>query len=152
MFGSQYCTTRYHDAPVTVQGVTEEPLKLVYPPREGLLDPQVWPQHPFWGHIVMYNGSASFWTVKKWKLTVFKALLYDINMAIGAKDLNKQPLEENVPKQYHEFLIVCSQVLADELPLHQPGIDPGVWLKEGETPLWRPLYFMSRADLIVHKE
>jgi hypothetical protein len=29
-FGSRYCTTHCHDAPVTVQGVTEEPPDPVY--------------------------------------------------------------------------------------------------------------------------
>jgi len=41
--GSQYCTTYCHDAPVMVQGVTEEPPEPVYTP-EGIYEPQIHPQ------------------------------------------------------------------------------------------------------------
>jgi hypothetical protein len=61
----------------------------------------------------MLNGASFFRTVKKRKLRVFKASLYDINKAIEAKDLKERPLEEIVPEQYHEFLPLCSTVLAD---------------------------------------
>jgi sulfur transfer complex TusBCD TusB component (DsrH family) len=66
----------------------------------------------------MLNGSSFFQTVKKGKLPIFKASLYDINKAIEARDLEERPLEEVVPKQYHEFLPLCSKLLADRLPPH----------------------------------
>jgi len=66
----------------------------------------------------MLNGSSFFRVVKTGRLTKFKASLYDINKAIEAKDLKESPLEEIVPKQYHEFLPLFSKVLADRLPLH----------------------------------
>jgi len=116
-FGSKYCTTHCHDAPVTVQGVTEESPSSVYTPG-GIFEPQICPQRPFRGNIVMLNGSSFFSTVKKGKLMVFKASLYDINKAIEAKDLKEQPLEEIVPEQYHEFLPLFKNVLADRLPPH----------------------------------
>jgi len=87
-FGSQYCTTYCHDAPLTVQGVTEEPPEPVYPPR-GIFEPPIRPQRPIRGNIVMLNGSSFFRTVKKGKLKVFKASLYDINKAIETKDLKE---------------------------------------------------------------
>ena len=151
-FGSPYCTTYYHDTPVTVQGVTEEPPEPVYRKEEGIFEPQIRSQRPFRGNIVMLNGSSFFRTVKKGKLTIFKASLYDINKAIETKDLKERPLEEIVPKQYHEFLPLFSKVLADRLPPHRPGIDHEVGLKEGETPMWGPLYSMSRTELVVLKE
>jgi len=70
----------------------------------------------------MLNGASFFMTVKKGKVTVFKASLYDINKAMEAKDLNERPLEELVLKQYHEFLPLYNKVFADRLPPHQPGI------------------------------
>jgi len=63
-FVSQYCTTQCHDASVTVQGVTEEPPEPVYAPG-GIFAPQIRPQQPFRGSIVMLNGSPFFRTVEK---------------------------------------------------------------------------------------
>jgi len=133
-FGSHYCMTGCHDAPVIVQGETEEPREPVYPLRRGVFEPRIRPQQPFPGSIVMLNGSSFFWTVKKGKLNVSKASLYDINKAIEAKDLEEWPLEEIVPKQYHEFQSLFNEVLADQLPPHWPGIDHEVRPKEGATP------------------
>jgi len=48
----------------------------------------------------MLNGSSFFRTVKKGKLKVFKASLYDIYKAIEANDLKERPLDEIVPEQY----------------------------------------------------
>ena len=149
--GSQYCITHCHDALVTVQGVTEELPEPVYQVRE-VWELQIRPPTPFRGNIVMLNGASFFRTVKKGKLTIFKASLYDIDKAIEGKDLKERPLEEIVPKPYHEFLPLLSKVLADRLPPHQPGIDHEVRLKDGETPTWGPLYSMSRAELVVLKE
>jgi len=84
-FWSQYCTTHCHDAPVTMQGVTEEPSEPVDTPG-AICEPQICPQRPFRGSIVMLNGTSFFRTVKKGKLKVFKASLYDMNKAIEAKD------------------------------------------------------------------
>jgi hypothetical protein len=100
----------------------------------------------------MLNGASFVRTVKKGRLTVFKASLYDIKKAIEAKDLKERPLEEIVPKQYHEFLPLLNKVLADRLPPHRSGIDHEVRLNDGETPTWGPLYSMSRAELVVLKE
>jgi len=149
--GSQYCTTHCHDTPVTVQGVTEQPSEPVVAPG-GICEPQIRPQWPLRGNIVMLNGSSFFPTVRKSKIKVFRASLYDINKAIEAKDLKELPLTEIVPVQYHEFLPLFNTVLADRLPLHQPGVDHEVRLKEGETPTWGPLYSMSRAELVVLQE
>jgi len=88
----------------------------------------------------MLNGSSFFRTVRREKLTVFKASLYDINRAIKVKDFKEHPLEEIVPEQYQEFLPLFSKILADRLPPHSPGIDHEVRLKDGERRTWGPLY------------
>ena len=134
-FGSQHCTTHCHNAPVTVQGVTEEPPEQIYQ-VEDIFEPQIRPPRPFQGNIVMLNGALFFREVKKGKLKIVEASLYDINKAIEAKDLKERHLEEIIPKQYHEFLPLFSKVLADWLPPHRPGIDYEVRLKNGEVPTW----------------
>jgi len=134
-----------------VPGVTDEPPKPVYIP-EGIFEQQIRPQRPFRASIDMLNGSSFFRTVKKGKLKVFKASLYDINKAIVAKDLKECPLEKIVPKQYHEFLPLFSKILADRLPPHRPGTAHEVSLNEGEMPTTGPLYSMSRMQLVVLKE
>jgi hypothetical protein len=77
-----------HDAPITIQGVTEEPPESVYQVKE-IFEPQIRPARPFEGNIVLLNGASIFRTVKKGNLTIFKASLYDINKAIEAKDLKE---------------------------------------------------------------
>jgi hypothetical protein len=106
---------------VTVQGITEEPPEPIYQVKEKF-EPKIRPLRPFQGNIVMLNGASFFRTVKKGKLMVFKAWLYDINNAIEGKDLKEHPHEEVVPKQYHEFLPLLNKVLADRLPTQ--------WLEE----------------------
>jgi len=151
-FGSQYGTTHCHDAPVGGQGVQEQPPEPVHLQKEGVLEPQIRPQRPVRGSIVMLNGSSFFRTVKKGKLKVFKASLYDSNKAIEAKYLKERPLKKIILKQYRESLPCFNKVLANRLPPHRPGIDHEVRLKEGETPTWGPLYSMSRAESVVLKE
>jgi hypothetical protein len=77
-----------HDAPITIQGVTEEPPESVYQVKE-IFEPQIRPVRPFEGNIVLLNGASFFHTVKKGNLTIFKASLYDINKAIEAKDIKE---------------------------------------------------------------
>jgi hypothetical protein len=131
-FGSQYCTTYCYDAPVTVQGVMEQPPETVYQNKE-ISEPQIRPPRPFQRNIVILNGASFICMYRKGRLTVFKASLYDINKAIEVKDLKECPLEEIVPDQYHEFLPLFNKVLADRLPPHRSGIDQDGRLKERAT-------------------
>jgi hypothetical protein len=116
-FGSQYCITHCHDAPVTIQRVTEEPPEPVYQAKD-IFEPQIRPPRPFQANVVMLNEAAFFHMIQKGKLTVFKAFLNDINKAIEEKHLKERPLEEIVPEQYHEILSLLNKVLADRLPPH----------------------------------
>jgi hypothetical protein len=151
IFGSQYCTTHCYDAPITIQGVTEETPEPVNQVRD-VFEPKIRLLRPFRGDIVMFNKASFLRAVKKGRLMVFKASLYDINKAIEAKDLKQWLLEEIVPKRYYEFLPLLNKLLADRLPPHRLGIDHEVRLKNGETPTWGPLYSMSRAGLVILKE
>jgi hypothetical protein len=85
-FGSQYCIAHCHDTSVTVQEVTEEPPEPVYQVKE-IFEPKIRHLRPVRGDIVMLNGASFFRTIKKGRLRVFKASLYDINKVIEAKDL-----------------------------------------------------------------
>jgi hypothetical protein len=66
--------------------------------------------------------------------------------------LKERPLEEIVPTQYHELIPLFNNVLPDRLLPPGPGIDHDVKLNDGETPMWGPLYSMSRAELVALKE
>jgi hypothetical protein len=59
-FGSHYCVNHCQDAPVTVQGVTEEPPEPVYEEKK-VWTANIWKPKPSRGNIVMLNG-ASFVT------------------------------------------------------------------------------------------
>jgi len=99
-----------------------------------------------------FNHRGAECAARNGRLTVSKASLYHINNAIEAKDLQKHPLEEIVPEQYHEFLPLFSKILADRLPPHQPDIDHEGCLKNGEPPTLGLLHSMSRAKLDILKE
>jgi hypothetical protein len=100
-----------------VQGVTEKPPEPVYQVKD-IFERKIRPSRPFQRNIVMPNGVSLFHTVKKERLTVFKASLYEVNKAIEAKDLKERPLEEIGPKEYHEFLPQLNKILADRLRPH----------------------------------
>jgi hypothetical protein len=97
IFGSQYCTTNCHDTPVTVNGVTEEPPTAVYQVKN-IFEPHIRPTRSFQGNIVILKGTLFFCTVKKGKLTMFNASLYDITKAIEDKDMTERSLEAIVPE------------------------------------------------------
>jgi hypothetical protein len=81
-----------------------------------------------------------FWTVKQGKLPSLKSLGCDISTAVEPEDPKEHPVEEIIPQQYHEFLLLVSQVLADQLLPDRPGIDYKLRLMQAETPSWAPLY------------
>jgi len=80
------------------------------------------------------------------------ASLNDINKVIEHNDLNEPPLETNVSKQFHEFLLLFNKVLAEKLPPHLPGINYQVKLKEGETATSGRLYSLKTAESVLLKE
>jgi len=58
-FGSQYCVNHCHEAPVTVQGVTEDPPEPIYEEKK-LWTADIRKSKPFRGNIVRLNGASFF--------------------------------------------------------------------------------------------
>jgi hypothetical protein len=85
------------------------------------------------------------------KSKVYAVTLYEINKALGNQDLQDKPLEEVIPKEYHEFLPLFSKVIAETLPPHRP-YDHKIKLQEGFTPPFGPIYSLSQKELGVLKE
>lgn len=85
-FDSQFCITHCYNALLTVQDVSEESPEPVDPVMADILEPQLWPQRPFQGNIVMFNRALFFRTVKKRILILLTDSLCDIDKAIEAKD------------------------------------------------------------------
>ena len=51
-----------------------------------------------------------------------------------------------MPKDYHEYLPLFKKAVAEVLPLHRP-YDHKIPLREGFTPPFGPLYFLSKLEL-----
>jgi hypothetical protein len=56
--------------------------------------------------------------VKKERLKVYTVTLYEINLLLGTKNPHEKPLEEVIPKEYHELLPLFSKVIAETLRPH----------------------------------
>ena len=113
---------------------------------ESTADPKN-PKLDIWAVVV----SPFMRRIKKEKLKVYAITLYEINKALGIKDLQEKPLEEVIPKEYHEFLPLFSKVIAEALLPHRP-YDHKIKLQEGFTPMFGPIYSLSREELQVLKE
>lgn len=90
-FGSQYCINHCQEAPIMVQGVTEEPPEPVYE-LKNLWTADIKKPELFRGNIVMLKGASFFQTVTWEKPNIFKASIDNINKAIEANDLKERPL------------------------------------------------------------
>jgi hypothetical protein len=90
-------------------------------------------------------------TDRKERLKVYTITLYEINRTLGMKDQQEKPLEEVIPKEYHEFLPLFSKVIAEKLPPLRP-YDHKIKLQEWSTPLFGPIYSLSRNEFEVLKE
>jgi hypothetical protein len=88
---------------------------------------------------------------KKEKHKVYAVTLYEINKALEIMDLQEKPLEQLIPKKYHEFLPLFAKVIAESLPLHRP-YNHKITLQEGFTPPFGPIESLSREELQVLKE
>jgi len=51
-----------------------------------------------------------------------------------------------VPKEFRQFLDIIEKEEADTLPKHS-SYDHEIPLKEGEKPLWGPIYPLSEVEL-----
>jgi hypothetical protein len=89
--------------------------------------------------------------IKIENLKVYTVTLYKINKALGIKDRPGKPLEEVIPKEYHEFLPLFSKVVVETLPLYRP-YSHKIKSQDGFTPPFRPIYSLSREELQFLKE
>jgi hypothetical protein len=88
--------------------------------------------------------------IRREKLKVYAITLYEINKALGIKDLQEISLEEIIPKENNEVLPLFSKVIAETLPPYRP-YDHRIKLQEGFTPPFGPIYSLSREELGVLK-
>jgi hypothetical protein len=82
----------------------------------------------------------------KERLQIFALSLYDVNRALDRKKIDEGDLKDLVPAEYHEFLPLFSEAVANQLPPHRP-YNHKIPLKEGFTPPFGPLYSLSRTEL-----
>jgi transposase InsO family protein len=80
------------------------------------------------------------------QLQLFSLSLYEINKALERKAIDEGDLRSLVPQQYHEFLPLFSETVANRLPPHRP-YDHRIPFKEGFEPPFGPLYSLSRPEL-----
>ena len=85
------------------------------------------------------------------KLAVFQLSLYEINRALENKKIEEKGLRSLIPPEYHEFLPMFEEAIANRLPPHRP-YDHTIPLKEGFQPPFGPLYPLSRQELEALKE
>jgi hypothetical protein len=89
--------------------------------------------------------------IKKEKLKVYAVTLYEVNKALGIKDLQEKPFKEVIQKENHEFLLLFSKVITETLPPHRL-YDHKIILQERFTPPFGPIYTLSRNELEVLKK
>jgi len=88
--------------------------------------------------------------------------LYDINKALETPTANPQDTEQVeprdyerlkslIPPEYHSFLPLFCESIANKLPPHRP-YDHRIPLKEGFEPPFGPLYSLARHELEACKK
>src|SRR5271169_1965960 len=137
LFDSDFCLRHCTEEPATTTGISS-PL----------------PEKP-WPSITMINAAAFMSLTrqkfKKKKLQVFSLSLHEINKALKSKDAEGKNIKELLPEEYHDFLPLFSEAIANQLPPHR-SYDHEIPLKEGFTPPFGPLYSLSRNELEVLKK
>src|SRR5258706_2653106 len=107
----------------------------------------------YWRQVKRAGKSPDFARKRQF----FRLSLYEINMALALLP-EKKPEEEleeiktMVPEEYHDFIPSFLKAVADLLPPHRPNVDHKITLKEGFTPLFGPLYSLSREELETLRE
>jgi len=99
---------------------------------------------------------------RKESVQIFAMSLYDINKAFETPTPNPQDTEQAeppdyeqlkslIPPEYHSFLPLFCQSIANKLPAHHP-YDHRIPLKEGFEPSFGPLYFLAHHELEACKK
>jgi hypothetical protein len=136
-FGLQYWLAHCNDRAVMVWGTSEEP-------PEPLLANTV----PL--SITMIGPVLLTWQAKWNHLQINAISLYKINKILEEEKEIAQ-ITKIVPAEYHKFLPLFSEAEANKLPPHCP-YDHRIPLKEGFTPLFRPIYSLSQTELEALKK
>jgi hypothetical protein len=63
-------------------------------------------------------------------------------------EAKEEVIQKHVPKEYYDFLLLFKKALAKGLLPYRP-YDYKIPLKEGFTPSFRPIYFLSKVELKV---
>ena len=102
-------------------------------------------------------------------VAMFTIMVYQIDRLIKEYNQERDPLyatslrheqkeeseEEKIKwlllKEYHDFVLLFKKAVADVLPPHRQ-YDHKIILKEGFTPLFRPIYSLSIPELKVLRE
>ena len=139
-FGSQYCTAHCNRSPTTVTALSEEPPEPHYSistSKEKL-------------HIACLSSQSFDSLVNQQGLSITPLSLYEINKALEKppKDLDTAVI---VPLEYHSYLPLFEEALANELPPHRP-YDHRIPLKDGFIPPFGPLYSLSRDELVALRD
>ena len=90
---------------------------------------------------------------------IFAMSLYNINKALETPTPNPQDTEQAeppdyeqlkslIPPEYHSFLPLFYESIANKLPPHPP-YDHHIPLKEGFEPPFGPLYSLARHELVA---
>lgn len=82
----------------------------------------------------------------------FKLSLYEINQVLSNKEnTEEESIRKLVPSDYHDFLPLFSEVVANVLPPHRT-YDHSIQLQEGFQPPFGPLYSLSKPELETLRE
>jgi hypothetical protein len=103
--------------------------------------------------ICMIRATPFNLLVKKKDHKLFSITLKDVERALQIKkNPSAEDIKKKLPADYHEYVDVFSRDLAETLPPHRPGIDHNIPLQTGTSPLFGPMYPISRDKLkVLHR-
>jgi len=111
---------------------------------------------------VIFSASLKKLMRRKELVQIFAQSLYDINKDLETPTPNPQDAERAeppdyeqlkslIPPEYHSFIPLFSESIANKLPPHRP-YDHYIPLKEGFEPPIGPLYSLARHELEACKK
>jgi hypothetical protein len=134
-FNSKYCMTHCGSKSKTVAGI------------EMAINPNV-SASPI---NISFIGAAPFsFLARKKKCQILSISLNSLNKSLEDTEI-KENWKEKIPEEYHQYLDMFDEVLANSLPPHRP-YDHRINLQPGKEPPFGPLYGMSRNELTALKK
>lgn len=83
---------------------------------------------------------------------IFTTKSKSAQIAAAAKVIDTRPLEERIPRNLHEYLVVFEKEEAEKLPKHRGELDLGIYLTPGAHLEKGPLYKLAAPETEVVKE